>query len=61
MELFAGDDLTGALQKQSQDTERLFLNLEAHTLPGEYSLKQIDLIEAEPEGEFGVDAVLHEG
>src|SRR5258708_599451 len=34
LELFAGDDLTGALQKQRQDTERLLLNLEAYALPG---------------------------
>ena len=59
-ELLAGDDLTGSLQKQSQDAEGLFLNLETYALPRKNSLEKIDLIEAEPEGKSGIDTVLHE-
>jgi hypothetical protein len=59
--LLAGDDLAGPLQKQSQDAEGLFLDFEAHALAGKYPLEQIDLIEAEPEGKFGVNTVFHEG
>jgi len=37
------------------------LNLEAYALPENHTLEQIDLVEAEPQGEFGVNTVFHSG